>query len=70
MTWQTMASCPYLKPVLVYGRDTMHDKPAMACVIRYRQKNYEDFDVCAVSGYEWEFNLEPTHWMPLPEPPQ
>ena len=23
-----------------------------------------------VSGYEWEINFEPTHWMPMLEPPK
>jgi hypothetical protein len=26
--------------------------------------------VDGVSGYEWESNIEPTHWMPLPKPPE
>lgn len=27
------------------------------------------WDIRGVTGWEWESTLQPTHWMPLPEPP-
>ena len=34
-----------------------------------RQDKY-GWDVVGVTGYEWEIQFEPTHWMPMPALPK
>lgn len=53
------------KPVLVYD-ETMPTSERFS-VAAYDRGGWSA--MCGVSGWEWEFEIIPTHWMQLPESP-
>ena len=65
-TWLPIDTVPIEIPVL------LSDGATITC--GKKEKEWYDggskWNVIGVSGYEWEINFEPTHWMPMPEPPK
>ena len=62
--WQPIDTAPSNVPVLVFGY--RHGRP----VVHIAQKQ-PDVDVDGAERTAWTgCRFEPTHWMPLPEPPQ
>jgi len=57
MTWQPIETAPTVGYFLVYA----HDEVFMS----NRSRNYSGFAI----AYDGQA-LEPTHWMPLPPPPE
>ena len=65
MKWQPIEKAPYNEPILIYDGK-------MICVAVKRIWDKQIYWECVgATGYEFEndFNA-PTHWMPLPDPPE
>jgi hypothetical protein len=60
--WQPIETAPKETPVLIWVGDQ-----ALISQQLYEQANWED---TYQSFWFWDTDREPTHWMPLPEPPQ
>ena len=64
MNWQPIETAPKKIPVLIYGKDYMRNR----FIVTGGELGDYGWDVIGVSGYEWETDIEPTHWA-YPEPP-
>lgn len=56
------------KSVLVYDADREEWSVAEWCPESRGVSKWSA--CCGIEGWEWEFYLTPTHWMPLPELPK
>lgn len=70
--WQSIDTAPSNTPILIsafrYFDRLAHDK--IICVASFDSR-WRNWDCVGASGYECENDFyEPTHWMPLPEPPK
>lgn len=69
--WQPIASAPKGVPVLIYGRGmTGLPEIGVAWQEQFHWQTTPSWEPVGVSGYEWDFYIEPTHWQPLPPPPE
>lgn len=73
MKWQTMETAPKDGTrILVHSNEFYHDSE-MAVVYWKELKTYHgiygNWEVTCFGGHDAESEVEPTHWMPLPEPP-
>jgi len=64
MNWQPIETAPKDTPVLVYGKDLYGH-----FIVTGAELGEYGWRVLGVSGYEWETDVEPTHWAP-PEFPE
>ena len=68
--WEPIETAPKDTWVLVVDADRQELAVWRSKKITERDGHpvYSD-DVSGVSGYEWEVDITPTHWRPLPDPP-
>lgn len=56
-------------PVLLYGVNSLYKTQTQAVGYWDMCGSKPYWNAACVSGYEWDFDLTPTHWQPLPEQP-
>lgn len=67
MSWQPIETAPKDVRVLVCGKDFFGDVVVTGAIA---STLFEDcWDIVGAGGYECEFEVTPTHWMPCPELP-
>jgi len=55
----------------IWGDDLLDDAPRVMAARWYKSREHEFWNVCAAeAGFSIFPYSNPTHWMPLPEPPQ
>jgi hypothetical protein len=71
MTWKLIASAPLDEPVLLFSPDAR--EPGVMIGIRSTFVGADSDDLIIDWSDFWEereLDVEPTHWMPLPERPE
>jgi hypothetical protein len=70
--WQPIETAPFETPILIFAYE-WKDGPTIICaaIKRKETKDWHSWVAIGATGYEWENDFEkPTHWMPLPSPPE
>ena len=70
MKWQPTETAPYNKTVLLLGDSGMLGRRHFV-ISGYRDKDYRGCDWLDTQNTRLsDYGVEPTHWMPLPDPPE
>lgn len=69
MEWHPIETAPR-DGTSILGYDPKHNQLGPIYVVRYEIDSYEYDPSWRETGGENYFTMNPTHWMPLPDPPK